>query len=151
APQSVTVLDERTLRDTGVERLDEIQGLVPNLQFLTGRSDQEASVFIRGVGALPRLYFDPGVAIYVDGVLISRAFGQLIDVLDIENIEVLRGPQGTRGGRNTVGGAIEITTVKPGPEEEASGLVRVGNRKRVETSAVVNTPVPLLGLEEMLF
>src|SRR5690606_22278862 len=74
-----------------------------------------------------------------------------IDVLDIENIEVLRGPQGTRGGRNTVGGAIEITTVKPGPEQEASGLVRVGNRERVETSAVVNTPVPLLGLEEMLF
>lgn len=150
-PRSITILDQGVLRDTGVERLDEIQGLVPNLQFLTGRSNQEAAVFIRGVGALPRLYFDPGVAVYVDGVPLSRAFGQLIDLLDIADVEVLRGPQGTLFGRNTVAGAINIRTVKPGPEQSAQGLVRAGNRERIDTNAALNAPIPLPWLDDKLF
>ena len=79
-----------------------------------GSSTSVAAVYIRGVGQddfAPTL--EPGVGIYVDGVYLARSVGALLDVLDIESLEVLRGPQGTLFGRNTIGGAINITTKKP--------------------------------------
>ncbi len=106
-PVSVTALGESTLRAAGVQRLDDIRELVPNLTF-TSRRNVEADVRIRGVGTnTGEIAFDPGVGIFVDGVFLSRSFGGLLDVLDIEQIEVLRGPQGTLFGKNTVGGGSQ--------------------------------------------
>jgi iron complex outermembrane receptor protein len=151
-PVSVTALDEATLRDTGVVRLDQVQYLAPNLTFLTGRSGLAAAVFIRGVGQVdPILTFDPGVGIYVDGVYLARQAGAVLDVLDVEQVEVLRGPQGTLFGKNTVGGAINITTVKPRDELEGFSLLRVGTFDTVQTKAMLNVPVEIGGLEDKLF
>jgi iron complex outermembrane receptor protein len=152
-PIAVTALSEESLQRSGVTRLSDISGLVPNLQFQTGRTGQSATVFIRGVGQAnsPVLTFDPGVGIYVDGVYLARGQGSIIDIVDVEQIEVLRGPQGTLFGKNTVGGAINVTTVKPGPELEAFAMVRVGNYDTIDTRASLNIPIDFGYFENKLF
>ena len=152
-PVAVTALGEDILRETSVTRLDEITNLVPNLTFLRGRNGQDATVFIRGVGQAqaPTITFDPGVGIYVDGVYLARAQGAIIDILDVEQVEVLRGPQGTLFGKNTIGGAINITTIKPSEELEAFTMVRAGSRDTVQTRTSLNIPVNVGWLEDKLF
>ncbi|MDG2304292.1 MAG: TonB-dependent receptor [Candidatus Binatia bacterium] len=150
-PISVTALSEATLREAGVTRLDEIQELVPNLQMPTGRSGLEGRIRIRGIGtSTSEVAFDPGVGVYVDGVYLPRSLGQLVDVLDIEQVEVLRGPQGTLFGKNTVGGALNITTVKPTQQLEAWALLRPGNLGSLHTRMMVNTPIGTGWLRERL-
>ncbi|MEO2168628.1 MAG: TonB-dependent receptor plug domain-containing protein, partial [bacterium] len=150
-PVSVTALSATRLREAGVNRIDDIQELVPNLSFQTSSTGTEALAYIRGVG-LPRSLtsFDPGVGIYVDGVFLPRAQGSLLDVVDIAQIEVLRGPQGTLFGKNTVGGAINFTTVKPGDEFEAFAFVRAGSFESVRTRAMLNVPIDIGWLEDRL-
>ena len=159
-PVSVTALSEETLREAGVTRIDDIQELVPNVTFQTSSTGSEALVYIRGVG-LPRALtsFDPGVGIYVDGVYLPRAQGSLLDVVDIAQIEVLRGPQGTLFGKNTVGGAVSFTTQKPTDQLEAFAFVRAGNVTApnthgvnlVDTRAMINVPVDIGPLEDRVF
>ena len=142
-PVSVTALSENTLRQAGVTRLDDIQTLVPNLKFQAGTEGMSANIVIRGVGTpqSAAIAFDPGVGIYIDGVFLPRTIGTLVDVVNIEQIEVLRGPQGTLFGKNTVGGAINITTVKPKDEIEGFALVRPSNFGGLFTQAMVNLPI----------
>lgn len=159
-PVSVTAISETTLRELGVTRIDDIQQLVPNLTFQTSSTGTEALVYIRGVGT-PRALtsFDPGVGIYVDGVFVPRAQGSLLDVVDVAQIEVLRGPQGTLFGKNTVGGAVNITTQKPTEDLEATALVRFGNVDApqssginlVETRTMINVPIAIGPLEDRVF
>src|SRR5690606_38650843 len=81
-PISVTALTEAALEEAGVTRLDDIEDLVPNLQFSVGRENQEGYIRLRGVGtASGEIVFDPGVAVYVDGVYLPRMIGQLVDAL----------------------------------------------------------------------
>lgn len=141
-PVSVTAITDNELREVGVTRLDEIQGLVPNLQFSLGRENQEGFIRLRGVGTTSgEIVFDPGVAVYVDGVFLPRMIGQLSDVVDIQQIEVLRGPQGTLFGKNSVGGAVNMITVKPQPELGADLLVRGGRFDTVRTRVSANLPL----------
>src|SRR5690606_2974775 len=112
-----------------------------NLTILSGRSTQDASVVIRGVGAFPFIYFDQGVGTYVDGVFLSRQQGALLDIVDLEQVEVLRGPQGTLFGKNTVGGALNVTTVQPKDEFEGFLSVRTGSYSTVDTKATLNIPI----------
>jgi len=159
-PVSVTALSEETLREAGVNRIDDIQQLVPNVTFQTSSNGSEALVYIRGVG-LPRALtsFDPGVGIYVDGVFLPRAQGSLLDVVDVAQIEVLRGPQGTLFGKNTVGGAVSFTTQKPTDQLEAFAFVRAGNVdgprtsgiNLIETRAMINVPIDIGPLEDHVF
>ncbi len=153
APISVTVLGPDTLQATEVRRLEDIQNLIPNLQMSEQfGSAVGAGVAIRGVVTEdPAIALDPGVGIYVDGVFLPRAAGQLMDILDVELIEILRGPQGTLFGRSTIGGAINVITAKPKPDLEAYARVRPGNFGSVDTQAMLNVPVPLAGLEDRLF
>ena len=146
-PVSITALGESALREHGVARLDEIEQLVPNLTFQRNPEGQDALVRIRGIGT-PRasIQFDPGVGIYVDGVFLARAAGGLIDVLDVQQVEVLRGPQGTLFGKNTVGGAINITTVRPHEEREGFVFLRPGNLGTLNARAMLNLPI----LEDVL-
>ena len=151
-PVSVTALSENTLREAGVVRLDQIQELVPNLQFLTSNNGQAAQVRIRGIGtSTNEIAFDPGVGIYVDGVFIPRALGSIMDTVDVQQVEVLRGPQGTLFGKNTVGGAINITTIKPSPELEAFAMVRPGNLGTFDGRMMLNVPVSLGWFKDKLF
>ena len=141
-PVSVTALGASALVEHGVSRLDDIEEMVPNLTFQRNPEGQDALVRIRGIGT-PRasIQFDPGVGIYVDGVFLPRASGGLIDVLDVQQIEVLRGPQGTLFGKNTVGGALNISTVRPHEEVEGSVLVRAGNFGMVNARGMLNLPI----------
>lgn len=140
-PLSVTALSEELLRVTGTTRLDQIQNLVPNLSIFRGISGETLSVNIRGVGNFPTIYFDQGVGVYVDGVYLSRNQGSVLDIVDVQQVEVLRGPQGTLFGKNTLGGAINITTVKPKDELEAFVLLRTGSFGQFDSRSTINVPI----------
>ncbi|MDY7094720.1 MAG: TonB-dependent receptor [Acidobacteriota bacterium] len=111
-PVAVTVLPAETLEDSGVEDISEIQSQVPNLSIYSGRNQSTTlTAFLRGIGQADPLWgVDPGVGLYLDDVYIARPQGALLDVFDIGQIEVLRGPQGTLYGKNTIGGAIKYTS-----------------------------------------
>jgi iron complex outermembrane recepter protein len=117
-------LDERQIFKT--DRLDEV---VPNLQFannapLAGNNSSSA-VFIRGIGQTdPTSTVDPGVGLYIDEVYMGSSVGANMALRDIASVQVLRGPQGTLFGRNTIGGAIAMSTRDPG--DEFGGQIRVG-------------------------
>ncbi len=140
-PVSVTALSGEVLRATQAESLEDVAALVPNLTILSGRSSQDASIVIRGVGAFPFIYFDQGVGVYVDGVYLSRQQGSLLDIVDLQQVEVLRGPQGTLFGKNTVGGAINITTTQPKNELEGFVQIRGGNFGTFDTKSTLNIPI----------
>ena len=151
-PIAVTALSDNMLRDAGIERLDEIQNLVPNLQIRDGITGYDATVIIRGVGqGDTEITFDPGVGIYVDGVYLARSQGSILSLVDTESIEVLRGPQGTLFGKNTVGGAINLTTIKPAQELGAYAYLRAGTLGTVDTRVSLDLPIDIGWLEDKLF
>ena len=151
-PISVTALGSATLKEAGVERLDQIQNLVPNLQIQTGINGYDATMIIRGVGqGDAEVTFDPGVGIYVDGVYLARAQGSVLSLIDTQQIEVLRGPQGTLFGKNTIGGAINLTTVKPAEELGAYAFVRTGSLGTIDTRFSLDLPIDIGWFEDKLF
>ena len=126
-PVSVTVATAVDLERQGIEGTVGLTDIVPNLQFatygtLTG-NNSAAQVFIRGIGQTDATAgVDPGVGIYIDDVYMARSVGGAMDFRDIASTQVLRGPQGTLFGRNTIGGAVLMTTNKPG----AGSTVKLG-------------------------
>ena len=141
-PVAVTALGATSLSESGVKRIDQLRELVPSLHIQETQQGNIAQFNIRGIGTgSPDLQFDPGVAIYLDGVFLPRAPGSLLSVVDVQQIEVLRGPQGTLFGKNSVGGAVNITTVKPQPDLEAFALVRPSNLNGLDTQVMLNAPV----------
>ena len=152
-PISVTALGENALRESNVTRLNQITELVPNLQFDSdGGTSSTARVYIRGIGINDTIMTNqPGVGIYVDGVYMARSQGSVLDVVDVAQLEVLRGPQGTLFGKNTAGGAINITTVKPQQDFGGWVQVRPGNYGRIDTRLVLDVPIDLGWFEDKLF
>lgn len=142
-PVSVTALSTEELENRQVQDLLDLQYLVPNINIGTNTGTANAArVFLRGIGEdESRGAVDPAVGIYIDGVYIGKSVGALFDIVDVEQIEVLRGPQGTLYGRSTNGGAIKLTSVKPQNEFEASVKGTYGNYDRVDTKAMLNVPV----------
>ena len=115
-PVSVTALDANSLAEAGITDLRNIRDLVPNMQFATSAvsTPLSSNIRLRGIGtAGVGTSFDPGVGVYVDGMYMTRTLSSIVDLVDVAQIEVLRGPQGTLFGKNTVGGALNITSVKP--------------------------------------
>lgn len=120
APIAISAYSGDALAYRGVESLDQIEKFVPSLTLANhpsfGGASNSAAVYLRGIGQKEFLpTSEPGVGLYVDGVYVARSVGAILDIVDIERLEVLRGPQGTLFGRNTIGGAISIATVKPQP------------------------------------
>lgn len=141
-PVAVSVLGDDTLIEAGITQINQIQNLVPNMTMTEGLNGQAPRIVIRGVGTTStETAFDPGVGFYVDGVFMARATGQLLNTIDIQQIEVLRGPQGTLFGKNTVGGAVNVTMVKPKPELEGFAYIRPGNYGSVIGRAMLNLPL----------
>lgn len=118
APLSLTAFSGDGLEARGIENISEVGGVTPNLTYQNnpsaGGSSSVATVYIRGVGQRDFLgTIDNGVGFYIDGVYIARTVGATVDLLDVDRVEVLRGPQGTLFGRNNVGGAIALYSKKP--------------------------------------
>ncbi len=122
-PVAVTVLTAEALEDNAAADISELQSEVPNLSIYQGRNQSTTlTAFMRGIGQADPLWgVDPGVGLYLDDVYIARPQGALLDVYDVARIEVLRGPQGTLYGKNTIGGAIKYVS-KP-LTDDATGLV----------------------------
>ncbi len=94
-------------------RLTDISQLVPNMTYQENISNKFTNVTLRGLSSSGGLGNDPGIGVYVDEVYVARESGFNADLLDIQRVEVLKGPQGTLFGRNTAVGAINISTKKP--------------------------------------
>jgi len=111
-PVAVTVATGEELEERAAQDISELQSEVPNLSIYAGRNQSTTlTVFMRGIGQADPLWgVDPGVGLYFDDVYIARPQGALLDVYDLERIEVLRGPQGTLYGKNTIGGAIKYVS-----------------------------------------
>jgi iron complex outermembrane receptor protein len=146
APISITAYSGDGLEARGMTNIGEIAPFVPNLSFQNnpsfGGAGNTAAIYIRGIGQkefLPTT--EPGVGLYVDGVYIARSVGGILDLVDVERVEVLRGPQGTLFGRNTNGGAISITTKKPGEELSGRMSTTMGSDGRVDLKASANVPL----------
>ncbi len=143
-PIAVTALTESALDSFGVAVINDLAALVPNLTATTGpQGSGDANFFIRGVGQLDfNVTNDPGVGLYVDGVYFARTIGAALDSGDIAQIEVLRGPQGTLFGRNTLGGVVSATTKKPELGTFGGSLNGVyGERERREVEGAFNAPL----------
>ncbi|MGE0639454.1 MAG: TonB-dependent receptor [Thermoanaerobaculia bacterium] len=111
-PIAVTVLTGDRLEEAASATIAELQGQVPNLAVYEGRNQSTTlTAFLRGIGQADPLWgVDPGVGLYIDDVYVARPQGALLDVYDVARVEVLRGPQGTLYGKNTIGGAIKYVS-----------------------------------------
>src|SRR5688572_16022097 len=111
-PVAITALTADQLLEQNVRTLEDMTAYAPNIKVNAGRATTSTiNAYIRGVGQNDPLWgFEPGVGIYLDDVYIARPQGALLDVFDVQRIEVLRGPQGTLYGKNTIGGAIKYVS-----------------------------------------
>lgn len=143
-PTAITSLGENLIEDANIGNIDDVGKYVPNLnisRYGVG-STAHAAVFIRGIGLQDHIITtDPGVGVYLDGVYLGRQMGANMSLPNIERVEVLRGPQGTLYGRNTLGGAVNVITKKPGDEDIATLAFKVGSRGRVASDIYMNVDV----------
>lgn len=142
-PVAVTALNEQMLINAQVTEIADLRRTAPNLSILPGGTGSSALVFIAIRGAAqvsPGGAADTAVGTYIDGVYFARSTGGNLEMFDVAQVEVLRGPQGTLFGRNTTGGALNIRTSDPTDQLEGYVKVDVGNynSRRVET--VLNVP-----------
>ncbi|WP_210163327.1 TonB-dependent receptor [Niveispirillum irakense] len=145
-PVAVTAFTAEALEARSIDTLDSIARFTPNIRFdgaaaLSG-GNYNATVFIRGIGQNDfAIFSDPGVGFYVDGVYYARSIGGIMDAMDLQSVEVLRGPQGTLFGKNTIGGAVLINTQRP--KEEFGGRIELttGRFDRLDAKGTLNVPL----------
>jgi iron complex outermembrane receptor protein len=142
-PVAVTALSESRIEVLNIEDLGDLQGQVPNLTIYAARgSSSTITAYIRGIGQSDPLWgVEPGVGVYIDDVYVARPQGALLDVLDVDRIEVLRGPQGTLYGKNTIGGAIKYVTKPLLPNFGAKVSLTAGEYDQLDVKASVNAPL----------
>ncbi|MXO65849.1 TonB-dependent receptor [Altererythrobacter endophyticus] len=146
-PVAISAFSADMLAERQISQTQDLEKITPSLQFkpagqLSGNSAASV-VFIRGIGQLdPTAAVDPGVGMYIDEVYVGRSVGGTIEFGDIAGVEVLRGPQGTLFGRNTIGGAILIRTQEPiFGEFSGKGRIRAGEDDLIEGFAALNLPI----------
>ena len=140
-PVAISAFSADTIEKQGISDLTDIGKFVPNMnvtEFGAGHTSS-ANPFIRGIGLQDHLITtDPGVGVYVDGIYLGRQIGQNWSLANIERVEVLRGPQGTLYGRNSIGGAINIITRQPGDEDGGRVSLTAGSRGRLNADFYTN-------------
>ena len=140
-PVAVTALGRDQVETLKIQSFNDLNGLAPNVTSVNSVSGSNPTVTIRGItGGNVEPGRDNGVALYLDGVYISRTTGAQFDIADIERIEVLRGPQGTLYGRNSTGGAINYITAPPKGEFYARQEVGFGNLGQLRTKTRLDLP-----------
>jgi iron complex outermembrane receptor protein len=142
-PLSVVAMTEEMVEAKGIEDLQDLAAFTPNLAISAsrGNGNNTPNFTIRGISGGGGATGERGVGLYIDGVYVPRTSGSVLRVLDIDRVEVLRGPQGTLFGRNSTGGAIRIFSKQP--DDEFEGYIRgtVGNFDRHDIVGMLNVPV----------
>ena len=143
-PVAITALTALELEHKGITTTVDLEKSTPNAQFRASRATNSTlTAYIRGVGQQDPLWgFEPGVGVYVDDVYYARPQAAVMEVFDVERIEVLRGPQGTLYGKNTVGGAIKYVTRKMAGD--ASGRIEVAVGSENQRDVILSGQMPLL-------
>jgi len=145
-PITVTAITAEDIQVRNFASITDIGSFTPNVSFSAGATDVGGAVnavfFIRGIGQLDyALTTDPGLGLYVDGVYLGRAQGAVMELADIAQVEVLKGPQGTLFGKNTMGGAINVTTRDPGTEFGGSAAITAGEDSRINFDGQLDLPL----------
>jgi iron complex outermembrane recepter protein len=145
-PIAISAFTSEALTERSVTSVASLSNIAPNVTLDAGTpfsgSSAVLSAYIRGIGANDFAFnIDPGVGIYLDGVYLARSVGANQDLPDVERIEVLKGPQGTLFGRNTIGGAISIVTHDPGKEFRFKGDITAGRFGLIQTRGTVDIPL----------
>jgi iron complex outermembrane recepter protein len=145
-PIAITAFTAEAIQSRGLNDLHALSNLTPNVNLDGGApfsgDSSVLSASIRGIGQDDFAFnLDPGVGVYLDGVYLARTIGANQNLLDVERIEILKGPQGTLFGRNTIGGAISIVTHTPGSEFAIIGMASAGSYNRHDISMTVDIPL----------
>jgi iron complex outermembrane receptor protein len=138
---AITALDTDTLDQASVERIEHLAGLVPTLS-ISHTPSGTPLLTLRGIGsnsAVPGA--DPNVTMQIDGVYLARGSTMALDFLDVERVEVLRGPQGTLFGRNSIGGTINIVTRQPTNALETRARLTAGNYDKLRVEGAISGPL----------
>ncbi len=140
-PLAISAVSSELIESRNITTAAQLGAIAPNITTTQGpNSSSHLIVHIRGIGeSEPILTSDPPVSIYVDGIVVGRSTGAIFDIVDLERIEVLRGPQGTLYGRNTTGGAVNFITRKPGDEFGVRLMASYGNYDALQTRVSVDT------------
>ena len=138
-PVAVTALSAESLERLNVRNMGDLQGNVPSLTVYAARgSNTTITTFIRGVGQADPLWgVDPGVGIYLDDAYMARPQGALLEVFDVQRVEVLRGPQGTLYGKNTIGGAVKYVSKPLGTGFSGQASATLGSFGQVQAKGAV--------------
>ncbi len=142
-PLAISVLNSQAIESTGTLNAGKLSQLQPSIQFVSTNPRNSATT-IRGLGApygLTNDGIEQGVGIYVDQVYYARSAAATFDFLDIDQIEILRGPQGTLYGKNTTAGAINITSKKPSFTPEGKAELTLGNLDYVQAKGSFSAPI----------
>jgi iron complex outermembrane recepter protein len=145
-PIAITAFSEADLRNKGITDIHGLSRLTPNVNLDEGSpfsgSNSVLSASIRGIGQDDFAFnLDPGVGVYVDGIYYARTVGANQNLLDVERVEILKGPQGTLFGRNTIGGAISIVTRAPKDELSVEAQVTAGRYDRRDVALMADIPL----------
>jgi iron complex outermembrane recepter protein len=145
-PIAISAFTAEALSERAVTSVASLSNIAPNVTLDAGTpfsgSSAVLSAYIRGIGANDFAFnIDPGVGIYLDGVYLARSVGANQELPDVERVEVLKGPQGTLFGRNTIGGAISIVTHDPGTEFRFKGDITAGRFGLIQTRGTVDIPL----------
>ncbi|QCO68454.2 TonB-dependent receptor [Luteimonas yindakuii] len=142
-PQAITAISGDELESRGATDIAALDMVTPNLTIHPARAfNGSVTAHIRGIGQFDPIWgAEPGVGIYIDDVHLARPQGALLDVLDVERVEVLRGPQGTLYGRNTIGGAIRLVTREPSPAFGGKVMLTAGDHGRRDGRLALDLPL----------
>jgi iron complex outermembrane receptor protein len=145
-PIAISAFTATALQERAVSSIASLSNISPNVTLDAGTpfsgSSQVLSAYIRGIGANDFAFnIDPGVGIYLDGVYLARSVGANQDLPDVDRVEVLKGPQGTLFGRNTIGGAISIVTHEPGDKFRFVGSAMTGSYGLFTVKGTVDVPL----------
>ncbi len=141
-PIAVTAFSAEKIADLGIYDIADIGSFAPNTNIQKQpSSNSNMSIYIRGVGSgETSLMVDPKTSFYLDGVYMSKTVGSVFDIVDLQSVEVLRGPQGTLFGRNSTGGAVNVTTIKPTGELGGKLQGSIGNDGYRRVAGSVDLP-----------
>ena len=145
-PIAVTAFSSDQIQQRALGKINQVAAFTPNVEIKTSAafagSSQILAASIRGIGQNDFSFnLEPGVGVYIDGVYYARSLGAVVDLLDLQQIEVLKGPQGTLFGRNTIGGALNITTREPAKQFHYALDATLGSFSRTDLRGSVDLPL----------